>query len=183
MTHTLGVFDGLARVGKVEFEPMTETFSFHYEEAWKTSPQAYPLSPVFPLNATPDGFGSIRRFIENLLPEGRVLDIVAASQHIAKNNTSPRTTSLGSSGKSARKPRGPCPSCRKTRSPPGTTPRSERSRTMNFDSASPNAKPSRSLPGTAGSGCPSRATRTSWPSTCRTTNCFSQTTATPLPIF
>ena len=84
--HALELFSGNIRVGKVAFDLSSDAFSFRYDPDWIANPQCFPLSPAFPLNGNPDTFGSIKRFIENLLPEGRALDVVATSQRIAKNN-------------------------------------------------------------------------------------------------
>jgi serine/threonine-protein kinase HipA len=84
--HLLNIYVEKNLIGKVTFDPPTDAFSFRYSADWIANPQAFPLSPAFPLNGNPDTFGSIKRFIENLLPEGRALDIVATSQRIAKNN-------------------------------------------------------------------------------------------------
>lgn len=86
MTHVLGVFDGLSQVGEVQFDPLNETFSYRYTPEWRGHKAAYTLSPTFSLSADPVQYGSIRRFIENLLPEGQALDIVASARQISKNN-------------------------------------------------------------------------------------------------
>lgn len=84
--HQLWVFDGASRVGSVTFDSLEERFNFTYVPTWAQSPEAYPLSPAFPLNTDPTRFGSIRRFLENLLPEGRALDIVTTTHQISRNN-------------------------------------------------------------------------------------------------
>ena len=84
--HGLCVFDVNARVGTVNFDALEEVFSFEYANEWRNLEGAYPLSPHFPLDTGNPGHGSVRRFIENLLPEGRALDIVSVTHQVAKNN-------------------------------------------------------------------------------------------------
>lgn len=84
--HKLQVFDGQFHIGQVIYDALDEQFSFHYTEQWLGKRGAYPLSPHFPLNGAHASSGTVRRFIENLLPEGRALDIAAAHHNVTKNN-------------------------------------------------------------------------------------------------
>lgn len=89
MTHILNIFDGDIVVGVVRYDPRTDTFSFSYDAGWLGRKQAYALAPAFPLHGEGDPtgpVGHIRRFIENLLPEGRALDIVVEAEHVTRNN-------------------------------------------------------------------------------------------------
>jgi serine/threonine-protein kinase HipA len=84
--HHLGVFDGTSRVGVVEYESLDERFSFTYDPAWRAAQAAYPLSPHIPLSGAQFASSTVRRFLENLLPEGRALDIVSTTHQVSKNN-------------------------------------------------------------------------------------------------
>ena len=84
--HRLCVFDGGARVGAIEYDSLEEQFSFEYDPQWLKSEGAYPLSPHLPLQGAPASSSTVRRFIENLLPEGRALDIVSITHQVSKNN-------------------------------------------------------------------------------------------------
>lgn len=84
--HSLDIYDGEVPVGKIAYNALEESFSFAYTDEWRGRLHAYPLSPHFPLVGDAAGHGSVRRFIENLLPEGRALDIVSVTHQVAKNN-------------------------------------------------------------------------------------------------
>lgn len=81
--YLLGVYAGVVRVGTPGYDQTQDVFQFDYDAAWLASPSRYPLSPHLPLNggAAPQ---AIRRFLENLLPEGEAL-VVAAND--AKSKT------------------------------------------------------------------------------------------------
>lgn len=84
--YHLHVFDGAEAVGTVGYESLEEQFSFEYTHAWRQMRKAYSISPHIPLTGTPPASGTVRRFLENLLPEGRALDIVATTHRVARNN-------------------------------------------------------------------------------------------------
>lgn len=84
--HSMGVFDSPARVGTVGYESLDERFSFGYEESWIRAEASYSISPHILMIAPPAQSGTVRRFLENLLPEGRALDIVATTHQVSKNN-------------------------------------------------------------------------------------------------
>lgn len=83
--YSLQVYARQALVGALAFEPQSESFSLAYAADWVNSPRGYPLSPHLPLSGVAAS-GAIRRFIENLLPEGRALDVASAHSNIQKNN-------------------------------------------------------------------------------------------------
>jgi serine/threonine-protein kinase HipA len=72
-------------VAEITYSPAEEQWSLRYADAWRSDPAAFPLSPALPLGP-PSPAHAVRRFLENLLPEGRALDVVAAAQGIAKSN-------------------------------------------------------------------------------------------------
>ena len=84
--HALWVFDADARVGTVDYDSLEDRFSFSYAPQWRERSDAYPLSPHLPLAEAPASSSPVRRFIENLLPEGRALDIVSTTHNVSKNN-------------------------------------------------------------------------------------------------
>jgi serine/threonine-protein kinase HipA len=85
-SHTLTVHDGGARVGTLAYESLDERFSFEYDASWCARPHAYCISPHIPMFADPPPSGTLRRFLDNLLPEGRALDVVVTTHKISKNN-------------------------------------------------------------------------------------------------
>lgn len=84
--HGLWVFDAQRRVGTIGYDSFEERFSFAYEPQWCVDENAYPLSPHVPLSGAEASSGTVRRFLENLLPEGRALDIVSTTHRVSKNN-------------------------------------------------------------------------------------------------
>jgi len=84
--HHLHVFDGDDAIGTVAYASLDERFSFEYADAWRRRRYAYPISPHIPLAGPPPSSGTVRRLLENLLPEGRALDIVATIHKLARNN-------------------------------------------------------------------------------------------------
>ncbi len=84
--HSMGVFDGHARVGTVGYDSLDERFSFEYEESWRKAERSYSISPHVSMTGTPAQSGTVRRFLENLLPEGRALDIVSTTHQVSRNN-------------------------------------------------------------------------------------------------
>ena len=72
-------------VGRLEFEPKANAFSFSYDPAWEKQPDSFVLSPHISFEAQANSL-VVKRFLENLLPEGRALDIVAHTHQVSKNN-------------------------------------------------------------------------------------------------
>lgn len=84
--HALHVFNGTRRVGELAYESLDEVFSFEYDRRWAESPESFSISPHIPIMGPSASSSTIRRFLENLLPEGRALDIVATTNQVSKNN-------------------------------------------------------------------------------------------------
>lgn len=84
--HALNVFDASARVGAIEYESLDDSFSFRYDEKWPRTEGGYPISPHIMMLGQAASSGTVRRFLENLLPEGRALDIVASTFKVATSN-------------------------------------------------------------------------------------------------
>lgn len=84
--HALGVWDAGAKIGAVGWDSLEDRFTFDYAREWASREDAYAISPQLPLRGDPPDSSTVKRFIENLLPEGRALDIVATTHRVAKNN-------------------------------------------------------------------------------------------------
>lgn len=82
-------------VGQLHYEPMTNSFSFSYDQEWPKRHDSFVLSPHIPFERRA-GSSVVMRFLENLLPEGRALDIVAHTHQISKNNIYGLVRVLGS---------------------------------------------------------------------------------------
>lgn len=83
--YLLNVHAGEARVGTLGYDPAGDAFRFDYDRAWLASPGRYPLSPHLPLERRADP-QVVRRFLENLLPEGEALAVAATDARVARNN-------------------------------------------------------------------------------------------------
>lgn len=88
VTHALGLWADSHRVATLTYEPMNAQWSLLYDPAWVRSPDRFALSPALPLQPPVEGYpaGTVMRFVQNLLPEGRALDIAAHSARVAKSN-------------------------------------------------------------------------------------------------
>ncbi|MYM26480.1 type II toxin-antitoxin system HipA family toxin [Duganella sp. FT135W] len=84
-SHLLCLWMDKRLIADIEYAPVEERWSLRYSADWLADPDAFPLSPAMSLSAE-IASGTVRRFLENLLPEGHALDIVASSQGIAKSN-------------------------------------------------------------------------------------------------
>jgi serine/threonine-protein kinase HipA len=97
----LDVYQARNLVGQLRFDPQDERFEFTYAPHWLQRPESFALSQHLPKpggngpksgdasSAVVAGFpsGVVRRFLENLLPEGRGLDAVIGAHKIARSNT------------------------------------------------------------------------------------------------
>ncbi|MFA5240861.1 MAG: HipA domain-containing protein [Sulfuricella sp.] len=115
--HNLYVFDANRSVGIIGYDSREESFSFAYEPQWCAAKDAYPLSPSIPLTGPEPSSGTVRRFLENLLPEGKALEIVSTTHQISKNNIFGLVRQLGAetSGALSFLPEGVLPESRSTR--------------------------------------------------------------------
>lgn len=96
--HTLAIWAQGRRVAYLRHDPLTDGWSLHYDPAWVAAPDGFPLSPH--LSFEPPGgqhaAGAVKRFVENLLPEGRALDITAATCRVSRSNIFALIHALGS---------------------------------------------------------------------------------------
>lgn len=70
-------------VGKLSIDE-DENYYFEYHQNWMD--MGFPISPHFPFNGDFTSI-TIKRFLENLIPEGEGLEDIAIFAHISKNNT------------------------------------------------------------------------------------------------
>ncbi len=90
-SHSLSAWIGEQQVGTLSYHDDTGRFSFAYEQAWVSQIGAYPISPALPLqrpDQQTDELHSVnvRRFFENLLPEGKALEDAASAHAVSKGN-------------------------------------------------------------------------------------------------
>jgi serine/threonine-protein kinase HipA len=85
--HSLHAFTDNRLVGKLAHDAEEGRYSFQYAEAWKAARDSFYLSPAIPLDRPPERPGVVQRFLENLLPEGRALDIASIMNQVSKGNT------------------------------------------------------------------------------------------------
>ena len=83
--YALHIFAGQDFVGELFYHLDSDTFGLTYDPDWVANPRAYALSPPLALTGEISAL-AIRRFLENLLPEGRALDIACNFSNIQKNN-------------------------------------------------------------------------------------------------
>ncbi|PMS18602.1 type II toxin-antitoxin system HipA family toxin [Trinickia dabaoshanensis] len=93
--HSLHAFTDGRLVGKLIHESQEGRYSFQYAEGWKDSRDSFYLSPAIPLARAPERPGAVQRFLENLLPEGRALDIASIINQVSKGNTFALISALG----------------------------------------------------------------------------------------
>lgn len=97
---SLDVFLAAHRVGTLSFEPTTSAWSFAYVSAWIEREDSYNLSPALPRVPAPavtaeSHSQSVRKFFENLLPEGQALDDAAQFAKVSKSNAFALLAALG----------------------------------------------------------------------------------------
>lgn len=95
--HELGLWADGQKVATLGHEPLNDQWSLDYDAAWVARPGAFALSPALPLQPPAAGYavGAVKRFVENLLPEGRALDITASTFHVSKSNIYALISALG----------------------------------------------------------------------------------------
>lgn len=78
-------------MGTLSYDDKTGLFAFQYAPAWADASASFPLSPALPISQQDQANAqhhsvSVRRFFENLLPEGKALDDAAATHRLSKAN-------------------------------------------------------------------------------------------------
>lgn len=92
--YTLRVVRDGDEVGRLHFDPDSDSFGFEYAPAWALRPDAFQLSPHIGYEQRASAV-SVRRFVQNLLPEGQALDVAAAFANVSKSNTFALVRALG----------------------------------------------------------------------------------------
>jgi len=95
--HSLTLWADNRKVAELGHEPKNDVWSLEYDPAWIVAPHAFPLSLALPLDRPAAGYpaGAVKRFVENLLPEGRALDVIAATCRVSKSNLYGLINALG----------------------------------------------------------------------------------------
>ena len=88
MSHELHLLADGVQVSTLLYEPTLDHWSLSYAPSWTQMQDAFPLSPALPFREPSTGYarGAVKRFVENLLPEGRALDISATTYNLSKSN-------------------------------------------------------------------------------------------------
>lgn len=99
-TLSLVAWVGNSKLGTLSYFDDTGRFAFDYETQWTRRPAAFSISPALPFerpNNLSDELhsASVRRFFENLLPEGQALEDAAMVHKISKANLFGLLYSLG----------------------------------------------------------------------------------------
>jgi len=97
---SLDVFLAADRVGTLNFDPATSAWSFGYDSGWVGREDGYSLSPALPRVPDPAVTAEshsqrVRKFFENLLPEGQALDDAAQFAKVSKSNAFGLLVALG----------------------------------------------------------------------------------------
>ena len=71
-------------VASIWVDKIEEIYKFEYSKEWRD--QGFEISPHIKLNESSKS-GIVRRFLENLIPEGKGLEDITQFAHISKNNT------------------------------------------------------------------------------------------------
>ncbi len=97
MKHFLYLFAQDQKVATITYESKEDSWSLEYDANWVALPNAFPLSPALPMLPVTKAYvsGTIKRFVENLLPEGLALDISASTYGVTKNNVFALIQQLG----------------------------------------------------------------------------------------
>ena len=95
--HALNLWVDGQKVATLGYEALNDRWSLEYDADWVAAPGAFPLSPALPFQPSADGYavGALKRFVENLLPEGRALDITATTYRVSKSNIYALISALG----------------------------------------------------------------------------------------
>jgi serine/threonine-protein kinase HipA len=95
--HALNLWADDRKVARLGYEALNDRWSLDYDEDWVAAPGAFPLSPALPFQPPAEGYavGAVKRFVENLLPEGRALDVAATTYRVSRSNIYALISALG----------------------------------------------------------------------------------------
>lgn len=85
LARTLDVFRAGEPVGRLAFDAGNDRFSFAYAASWRKHSGRFQLTPHMPFDGEISP-AAVRRYIDNLLPEGHALDVVSTFTNIQKTN-------------------------------------------------------------------------------------------------
>ncbi len=90
-SYRLSAWIAQEKVGILTYHDDSGRFSFDYDPGWLVSPNVFPICPSLALQRSELQTAelhsiSVRRFFENLLPEGKILDDVAMTYSVSKAN-------------------------------------------------------------------------------------------------
>ncbi len=92
MKNTLNVYFKDSLVGVLKLEQKSENFTFSYAKEWQKS--GFEISPHIKFD-TKVRSSTIKKFLDNLLPEGKALEVFSLFFQITKNNTLALTREIG----------------------------------------------------------------------------------------
>jgi len=92
MKDSLNVYFKDTLVGKLSLEQQSQNFTFNYTDEWKRD--GFAISPHIGFESSASS-GTIKKFLDNLLPEGKGLEVFTLFFHITKNNTLALTREIG----------------------------------------------------------------------------------------
>ncbi|MES2047477.1 MAG: HipA domain-containing protein [Pseudomonadota bacterium] len=97
LSHQLNLWANGQKVATLFYAAKDDLWSLEYAPSWMAAANAFPLSPILSFVPPKGGYapGAIKRFVENLLPEGRALDISATTYSVSKNNIFALINALG----------------------------------------------------------------------------------------
>ena len=86
MPHSLLVAAHADPVGHIRFDAAQDRYTFDYTQDWARRKDAFLLSPHIPLVGDAPHAGVVHRFLANLLPEGRALEVASVMYQMSKDN-------------------------------------------------------------------------------------------------
>jgi len=95
--HTLDLWADDRKVATLSYVALEDRWSLHYDAQWVALREAFPLSPALSFDPPAPGHapGAVKRFVENLLPEGRALEVAATTWRVSKSNIFALISALG----------------------------------------------------------------------------------------
>ena len=83
MVNNLHIYHANSLVGELSYDNEIDQFRLRYDSAWMKN--EFEISPHLLFNI-PANSNSIRRYLENIFPEGNGLDILCQSLKLSKQN-------------------------------------------------------------------------------------------------
>lgn len=92
--YALDIFFGEQHAAVLTQQPLEGAYQLAYTDEWLASEEAFAFAPSLAMDR-PIESGAVRRFLENLLPEGRALDVASVRMNIEKSNVFALVRELG----------------------------------------------------------------------------------------